>query len=107
VDEWENNSLDKCNGLQTRSHGLANKDAFEPTIRLFRTFGGGDPKGLAISAVMPRSHFLGYHPGYFFNSIHWPEEASPRVRKSHNALTWFVPRSSMAVSSQLPSTSVA
>ena len=31
---------------------------------------------------MQLSHFLGYHPDHFFNSMHWPEEASPKVHKS-------------------------
>jgi hypothetical protein len=37
---------------------------------LLRTFGEGCPKGLVIWAVMPLSHFWGYHSDRFFNSIH-------------------------------------
>jgi hypothetical protein len=36
---------------------------------------------------MQLSHFLCYHPNHFFNSIHWPEEASPKVPKSLTSST--------------------
>jgi ketosteroid isomerase-like protein len=34
-----------------------------------RTFGEGYPKGFVIWAVIPLSHFQGYHSDHFFNSI--------------------------------------
>jgi hypothetical protein len=37
---------------------------------LLGAFGEGCPKGLVIWAVMQLSHFLGYFPDHFFNSIH-------------------------------------
>ena len=39
-------------------------------LRLLGAFGEGCPKGLVIWAVMQLSHFLGYLPDHFFNSIH-------------------------------------
>jgi hypothetical protein len=52
---------------------LPDKVEFTPRQRkgnwLLRTFGEGCPKSVVIWAVMPLSHFRGYHSDHFFNSI--------------------------------------
>jgi hypothetical protein len=46
-----------------------NTTALAKIFGLLRIFGESGPKGVVIWAVMPLSHFRGYHSDHFFNSI--------------------------------------